>query len=419
MKRAFIIFTFCAALTSAAQAQTTLQQAVQDAPHGAVVYVPAGVYTGQVVLKDGVFLVAKEGAEKTVIDGGGLPIAVIGGHQSALIGFTVRNAPAAFRNGGRFSGIFECRIESEVGITGGSSVLANNVIAGTGASTGVAVYGSNPFVVNNIIRDHAVGLRTTGHLAPYLEGNAFVHNDLAVLVDTGSVIRLAGNRYFGNQADVTGASLGATDAIVTADPGSALPYRSGDIEAYRRLMAIVSAQQFEEHPAVVYLLGDTLGEFDVVTLYPWATFTVGASAPDTVVATHRALDTITGGRIRSSLRVQDRAWVDCMNPEVRDRGDERFACEKRFIHPASYTTNEVGRRVFTRLTTMTRVEVVLPAGQIPVEVSHGNATFTRDGGRWTVRTVNPLITNIRIVMENEAGSADPLGLRKRAATIGP
>jgi hypothetical protein len=418
MKNALITGAALLAATMTATAGGfSIQGAIQAAQPGDTVMVPAGTYTGAVILKEGVFLVGQDGADATVLDGGGAPAAVYGAKDAAVVGFTIRNAIAGVRNAGQFIGVFECRIadvaQMGVALDGASSVIANNLIKGQApATTGVEINQSNPYLVNNIIGGHQIGVHLRGKLQPNLEENRFIDNQVAILAEPEASAILLRNHFSGNGENLHGVAASGTEIEEHLTLGNELPYRGGNLASYRDLMRLTAEQQYRQHPCVVYLLNDTPGEFDVITLFPYATFSVGASAPDTTIAAHRAEDLETRAAIRSQLRVDQRPWVDVINPEIRDRGAERFACEKHFVHPASLQRNEKGQLVFHRMTTLTRIEVVTPEGWLPVSVNYP-ATFVRDGARWVVKIVHPMATVVDVALEPAASSTDPLGLRAK------
>lgn len=408
------LWILCGILAAAltAQAQLSLQEIV-DNSEGSVITVPPGEYQGPVRLKEGVLLVGA-GAGETVLNVPDNSVGVFGENMAGIVGFTIRGGQFGVRTLGRFMGIFECRLEgqSETAILfeGGSGVAANNVIQGNLQNKGIVVMRANPVIAHNVIAQNAIGVHVGGDLIPSVQDNWFIGNDIAVLVEQDARVFLARNTYDGNRVNVQGADLGAGDQVASVTWDGSVPVRGGTVEQYINLMTAVRDRAFEVHPCVIYGLGAELGAFDVVILSPSATFSIGASAPDTIIQTHYAYDSATDAPLASSLRVAERPYVDVVNPDIKDMAADRYVLENRYWHPPSYQLNEQGQRVFRRMTNLNRIEVFCPPGWLPVSVNYP-AEFAASDGQIVIKILHPGVTQLSIVMEPVAASSDPLNLR--------
>ncbi|MBP7828777.1 MAG: hypothetical protein KA248_02540 [Kiritimatiellae bacterium] len=395
-----------------AQAQQSLQALVNSAT-GSVIEVPAGEYQGPVRLKKGVLLVGA-GADRTILNVPDAAPGVMGENRSGILGFTIRGGQHGVRTLGHFMGVFECRLEGQaqaaVLFEGGSGVAVNNAIVGTQTNQGVLILRSNPLVARNVIADHGIGVHVSGEMIPPVQDNLFIGNRVAVLVDPGSKALLARNLYDRNGVAVQGADLGADDRIEPIAWDGKVPATGSTAAQYRDLMNVVFEEAINAHPVVVYGLGEEMGAFDVVILSPSATFSIGASAVDTIISSHHAYDSATQDALASTLRIAERPFVDVVNPLVKDLAIDRYVLENRYRHPASYGVNEKGQRLFRRMTNMNRVEIYCPAGWLPVGVNYP-ASFDRVGTQVVIRITHPGVTNLEIAMEPDAVSADPLGVR--------
>ncbi|MFC1937934.1 right-handed parallel beta-helix repeat-containing protein, partial [Chloroflexota bacterium] len=158
----------------------TIQEGINAALAGYTVRVAAGTYPENITLKSGV-VVEGEGADVTIIDGGGSGPAVMAtdvDSAAKLDGFTITN-------GNGYGGGVEC--------DSSSPVISNNIISGNHAERGggIGFYNySSPVIVNNIISDNtaqytgggidgsAAGIDTSG-LAPIIVNNTITGNTVA------------------------------------------------------------------------------------------------------------------------------------------------------------------------------------------------------------------------------------------------
>ena len=405
-RKTFGLLILVTLLTSATLAKAgDIQAAIDAAAPGDIVLVPAGTYEESIVLKDDIVLVG-EGADSTIIDGGGAGTVVLGGRNSLIIGFTVRNGKTGIANSTNAIGVFECNITDIekhcILIRSGFGVVGHNLIQGNSKSTGILSQNSNPYVFDNVIADHLTGFWTQGRFQPSLIGNVFSGNQIAVRLDGGGSVHLEGNSFHGNNKDILGQSLGDTDVILGAAPAKAVPYTGGTVDEYRALYARVSADSLADHPVVIYTLEKLIGDFGMAVLNSWATFNIAASTEDTQVIAYDAVDLATADLLNVEYKNSTRPLLSVVNPDLKDVDPERFALDTIFRHAPSYYVDTDGRLVFDRLTNITRIEVLVPEGYLPVSTSHA-ASQDWAGNRVVVKITDVGHTRVRIVMEPIAG----------------
>jgi len=412
-----LLFSFVAIVSLVLSSHAgTIQEAIDAAEEGDIIEIPAGTYQESIVLKDGITLVG-EGAETTIIDGAGSECIVKAGKNAVLAGFTIRNGKIGISNEGKGMGIFECRIEAcapfAIRISdNGCAVIANNIIEGNKRSTGIGCYGSNPYIVNNYIMNHHIGLLAYNHFVPQVSQNFFIGNDLAIQVGGGTFLLLSENTFDGNKANIEGQEFGETDIIAEIKLPGLYPARSGRIEQYRKLMKLVFAEKVAEHPLVIYDLTTPVGTFGVITLFPWATFSVAASAIDTVIAKYDAYDWITDNILKAELQKMQngRPSVLVSNAELTEVEQDRYILENLYIHPASFVATEGGTLIFKRETSFSRIELIIPQGYIPT-VINVPCEFEWLDGELIVKITEVGYTAIEITLTPAAdGMADPLGV---------
>ena len=357
------------ALTLSAIAEDiSLQDLVNAAEPGAVVSVPAGAYKGPVQLKDGQTLFAEAGPDATRIDGGGAMTVLALGKDNAVIGFTLQNAQQLVRNNGNFFGLFEC-VLTNYSITGvaiekGSGVVLNNQISGNRGGTGVLCIEANPYVGFNLIENNLTGFTVARWLIPTLDHNVFRSNDVAVSSLDGTAIVMTGNIFDGNRVSVNGVGLGSNDVERAATAEELVLRRGLGVDAYRALMKEVYNQAMAAQPRIIYDLTDEPGKFNLIVTYPYATFTVSASAKDTIIRNYDAYDRQTDQSLQAQYLLAHGGYpsVAVVNPQLTDKAIDRYVLEKAFEHLPSYHDEADGHRVFNRLTNLPRIEVLLPAG---------------------------------------------------------
>lgn len=378
-----------------------LQALLDAAEPGAVVEVPEGVYSGGVRIPDGVALVGA-GAGRTILDGEGGEIVVSFGKEAILYGVTVRNGRHGLHNQGNYIGVFECDIE-DTSISGlfmqsGSGVILNNIFRGNGSGVGLLISGANPYVANNVFENYAVAVRATHQFIPTLIGNWFRNNRVAIEVSGGTKVILANNVFDGNGVEIRGASLSASDEIRAMDPERDVLSRGHGLAGYRAAMDELFDTIVDAHPAVIYELTEMAGAFDVILLFPWASFTMGASAAQTVILDYHAYDWFADRDLHAErMEMGTLPGVKVDNPEVTELGLDRYVLENRFFHDGSYYVDESGMAHFHRMTTLSRIEIMLPAGYQLVD-SNYPAEVEMVGNRQKVAIRDMGVTQLRLAM---------------------
>lgn len=408
------------ALSVRALSTDEIQARIDAAASGDTVYIPAGTYTGTVTIKDHVFLVGEEGAEKTILDGGGAPTVVTAGRHAAIAGFTIQNGNRGFYNGGRFVGVFECRVQDVrhqgLVFAKGSGVVANNLLVGyERGDTGIFVNEADPFISNNRVFDHNIGIQLYSKYVSTIIGNTFAQNTIAILAGPDTELMLDGNIFYANTHHIRGHALGVTDTIVEQlELIYAIPHAEKRIEAYKELMDVIYEKTIRRHAAVVYGLpirGLDTGRFQVTTYHPWASFTVAASTLDThIERNHWAYDLIGDRALHSEFKAYGkRPAVTARNPKIVERESERYMLDTWYVHPASFYRDEDGRLIFKRTTNLARIEIEVPDGYIPTAVNYP-ATFEWVEGRVVVKIDDIGYTTIEMSMVPAASGEDPLGV---------
>jgi len=404
---AVVLFSVLISVACADPTFTTIRDAIAAANPGDVVYVPAGTYHEEIVLKRGMILIG-EGADSTIIDGGGSVNAVRAAKESAVAGFTIRNSDFAVYSEGCFMGVFDCKLldnDCAVGFNGGTGIVDGNVIAGKGKQGGIRCYKANPLVINNIISDDLIGLFLTENYVSTVTSNIFADNKIGIKIEKDAAAILNGNVFDGNKKDIIGQEFSEND--VTSDSGLDSPYDIEipvrDAEVYRGLMAAVFETVTAEHPLVVYnLLDEGAGRFGCSTFFPWATFHVKVSAKDTAIEDFGAIDRLTEDALKAHYFKKDN-WpsVRVKNPAIKQSDLDRYLLDQVYFRPHSYFANDAEQLVFDRLTSFTRIEIAVPEGYVPVSVSHPFETESVNG-RVIVSIVDVGKTHVKVIMEKAA-----------------
>jgi len=168
-----------------------------------------------------------------------------------------------------------------------------------------------------------------------------------------------------------GHDLDESDILLTQAPSITVPDSDTTIEEYRDRIAEIMGSVFSEYPVVVYTLGDVTGDFGMAALHAKASFRVKASAADTEIVSYGAFDLVTQDELNAEyLNADEHPAISVSNPEVTESECDRFALDTLFRHSPSYYFTEEGFLVFNRLTSYTRIEVVVPQGFIPVSSDH-------------------------------------------------
>jgi len=381
-----------------------IQDRIDVANPGDEIVVSPGVYHGALTLSEGVTLRSEKGDAETIIDGQGVETVLSFGKESALIGFTVRNGQVLISSKGNFIGLFENTLEqyARFGIffEGGSGVVAHNYLRGNNQSVGIFCYSANPLIINNVIEGNKVGFQWLPHLIPTLIGNLFRGNTLALHGSSAASIVLQNNLFDGNANLTSFGDLPEGNEVRSVAPNEFVLARGQATSIYRDLMDTTYEAAVKDHPIIVYDLHQELGVFDAITLFPWANFVVSASAIDTKIESFEAYDWVADQPLHAELFMQnnERPSVRVHNPELVEKMRERFVLENRYIHPASYVQEDSGRRVFRRMTNVSQIEVVIPAGYKFVSSSPEGILF--EGGDRPYISIHDIgVTDVEVVMD--------------------
>lgn len=386
------------------QPASVIQDLIDSANPGDEIVVPAGIYQGTVTIKDTLTL-RGAGDAVTVLDGQGANEVVVFGKEGMLVGFTVRNGQVLASSKGNFIGIFECTFESfeRFGIffEAGSGVVANNVIRGNERSVGIYCYSANPLVINNVIEGCRYGFRWMGNLIPTLVGNLFRNNILAIHGPEDGQIVMERNLFDNNREVYNLGNVPEGNEIRPVAANEFIIRRGADTSTYRDMMDRSYEAAVKDHPIIVYDLHQEPTVFDAITLFPWATFTVSASAIDTIIEDYEAYDWVADRKLNAEYLKQadQRPSVRVHNPEIVEKMRERYVLENRYVHPGSYYDDDQGRRIFKRMTNVSQIEVVIPDGYRVVSFSPDAILYENDGRRPYLSMQDIGNTYIEVVME--------------------
>ncbi|MGA1529735.1 MAG: right-handed parallel beta-helix repeat-containing protein [Kiritimatiellia bacterium] len=412
MQSNLLIATLIASFISASaladvQSTSLIQHRIDVAAPGDEVVVEPGIYHGTLQIKDGVF-VRGAGEGEVTLDGQGAPQVVQLGKESAIAGFTIRNGGTLVANQGTFGGVFECTLESfgafAIMLQGGSGVVAHNQIKGEAGRVAVLNMAANALIVNNVIEGNRVGVQIHPQLIPTLSDNLFRNNETAIEVVGEAKAILERNLFYQNgRATSQEGLLAGSNTLVEEDPGAFILQRGADSALYRDLMNETYAAAVTDHPLVIYDLLDEAGAFDVIGLFPWANFSLSASTLDTAIERYHAYDIVEDQPLNAEYFLQNnqRPSVKVHNPELMEKMRERYVLENRYVHGPSYFDNAEGLRVFKRLTNVSQIEVVIPAGY--ELVSSKPEGVLRDGFERPYLSINDIgDTHLEIVMRRNA-----------------
>jgi hypothetical protein len=135
----------------------------------------------------------------------------------------------------------------------------------------------------------------------------------------------------------------------------------------------------------------------MATFWPWATFTVTASAPDTAIDAYAAHDLVELVEIDASYEAEPGPRVVVKNVTLREKQMDRYALTAIYVHPESYAAGADGQIVFSRRTSFTNIRIDVPVGYDVVSVSQPYSVSV-EAGRATVEIVDMGRTDIKLVM---------------------
>ncbi|MCX7049146.1 MAG: DUF1565 domain-containing protein [Candidatus Sumerlaeota bacterium] len=417
-----ILAVVAAMQIAGAQAQqplliTSLQEAINAAKPGDVVRVPAGTYRGPIALKADVYVVG-DGAEATILDGGGADNVVLGANDAVIAGVTIRNGKIGVNNLTRFVGVFDCKIIdcslAGVWLENGCAAIVNNYIYGNQREVGISCHASNPYIVGNTIANHLMGVRAFNYYDPFMGKNYVAGNVIGLYTAIGTTVTLEQNTFFQNsQSNVTGQEMTAGNIIATAPAVQQNAYGTPDVDLYRKMMDVVFAEKISKHPLVIYTLEDQPGLFSVTTLFPWATFYVSSCNSETLIRSFEAFDLVEPKVLNSEYTtIQSLPTVAVKNDDIKDTQLDRFVMDSIYFHLQSYLKTDSGNLLFKRVTSFSNIEIIVPKGFIPVSVNYP-ALFVWREDKVVIQIVDVGRTYLDIVMSPlEAGPQDVYGVLK-------
>lgn len=365
-----------------AAAPVNIQELLDAAVPGAEVAVPAGDYYGRIVVPDGVTLMG-DGADTTILDGGGMGQVVTMGKNAVIAGFTVRNGLVGVANTNEsFFTVADCRVTANIQygilVRGGSALIVSNLISGTKQLAGAACFQANPYLLDNVFEGNPVGVVVSGKLVPTIADNTFIGNQTAIRLNSASAIT-AHNTFDRNGENIAGGKMDATDRVQTVDLAGLAAYNRKP-GRYQELIRRVFDQVTSEHPVVLYTLLPEDGKFTVATLFPWATFTVASATPDTRIGNHLAFDTLTQDLLASEkISAMQLPAVTVRSAAHPDSELNRYVLDMAYEHPGSYYTDADGRRHFRRLTSFSTIRTTLPPGWKTTSISPAGSSELIDG----------------------------------------
>lgn len=380
-----------------------LQQQINQAHPGEVIDVPPGTFRGTITLGEGVVL-RGAGDQPSVLDGDGAPVVVTFAKNSVLIGFTLQNGEVLAAADDIAFGLFECTLRdySRLGlrIHGGSGVVAMNHFLGTEGTRGIFCYLGNPLITANLIENHRVGIYASGALVPSFLHNRFVGNQVAIAAGKDTVLDLRDNEWLANGEIATG--MDPDQIPFPDDPDEAAAFdlpRGLPLETLLGLLDATRAIAIDEHPIILYDLPAHPGPFGAIAIYPWASFSIAVSAPDTRIIDFDAHDLIEDRPLNAEYaEPNNRPTVHVRNPDLLERMNGRYILESWYDHAPSYFDRDDGVRVFRRETSMPRIEIQVPAGFRVISVEPDGVVEQREGGSW-VGIDDIGLTQIEILME--------------------
>ncbi len=398
-KIGFILFavslSFFLGLASTPAAGLDIQALIDGAQPGEVVRVPAGNYRVNLVLKAGVILEG-EGAEVTVLDGGGSGPVVVAEGGGMIKGFTIRNGIEGVKASGVPVGVFENIITANSGsgirAGAGEAVVVNNLIRANrgpagidaarsfilavnnticGSRSGFSFWkcpGSN--AVNNLVADAETGLLRDGESEPEFENNLLSGTavDYLPAAPEGDNISqpaaLAGCRLAEDSPfRAAGIPVEGVAQELTAGIGALLPV-AFPLETYLGIMAEFRSRGSGEETLVEYELLDELGIFRVTTFFPRPEFKIVSSTGATRIEDPVAFDRESSERLIERLVPDEPPAVEVWGWGGVDypREDDRYVLESFFTKPESYFADAAGNLHFVRETNFGRIRVLIPEG---------------------------------------------------------
>ena len=199
----------------------SIQNAIDSASYGDIIYVAAGTYYENILLKDGVVVSGNRTGDTIISGSSGFPVVIATNNvdsNTKLDGFTITNGNASSHGGG-------ITIE-----TGSDPIISNCVITGNSATYhggGIAVHGgSSPTIINCTVVENNAGINGGGiwvnqsspTIINCISANNTALDGGGIYVSSGSSPTINYNNVWGNSTNnySVGYSPGSDD--ISADP---------------------------------------------------------------------------------------------------------------------------------------------------------------------------------------------------------
>ena len=403
-----------------------IQALLDAATPGEVVRIPAGAYRVNLVLPAGVILEG-DGAEATVLDGGGTGPVVVAEGGGVVKGFTITGGIEGVKASGALTGIFENIISGNAGsgirVGAGDAVIVNNLIRSNRGAAGIDSARAYILAANNTVCGGERGFLFWKCPASAAANNLVARAGVALGRDEESAPDFSNNLLAGNETDFEPFAVEGENFLQPLLPaGCALeedsPYREAGVpvegvaeeltfgigallpssfplETYLETMAAVRARAPGEETLVEYELLEEPGVFKVSTYFPRPEFKVASSTQATRIDDPVAFDRENSERLIERLvpdeppAVEVWGWGGVEYP----REKERYVMESFFTKPESYFAGEDGQLRFVRETNFARVRVLPPEGYAVESCSPEGEI---DPGTGAVSITNPTRSLIEI-----------------------
>lgn len=372
-----------------------IQALIDGAGPGGIVRVPAGSYRVNLVLKAGVILEG-EGAEVTVLDGGGVGPVIVADGGGVVKGFTITGGIEGVKASTAPIGVFENIITGNLGsgirCGGGEAAVVNNLIYGNGGPAGIDVARAFVLAVNNSVCGGRIGLLFWKCPTSTAVNNLVAGCQVGLVRDDESEIEFYNNLLSGNlvalqPSDLPGENFRDQTAVAGCRLEEGSPFRESGVtvegvsegltggigallpaafplETYLEVMGGLSGTESGEDSLVEYELLGELGLFRVVTSFARPEFTIASSTASARIEDAVAYDRETQEKLVERVvpdappAVEVWGWGGVDYPSEADR----YVMESVFTEPESYFASADGRLHFVRETNFPRIRVLIPEG---------------------------------------------------------
>lgn len=289
------------------QNYTTIQDAVNAASAGDLIFVSAGTYYEHVVVDKSVTLVGED-RDRTIIDGAGSGIIVtIASSNVTISNFTIRNSGKL----GRGISWTENTLDN-VNITG--NILTSHGIGITGLSN---VSHENFYILGNNISDNLIGVHVEDdNVPPKVLGNIIIQNSIGIQLENVNNTRIVDNIIFNNtqygiKANRTFESVFLGNNITMNGVGISL-FNSGNVTVGYNLLSKGDTHMVEEMESFQFI-GNT------VTNNTNNGLTI-MNATNTVITGNQILSNEKDGLLLTMKQVEPRLGVVMADNVISENG---------------------------------------------------------------------------------------------------